>query len=89
MGMNQLSDGVLTGANPQLSDDDVVGIGAAAFGVRARRARDLGSERDRTFLLQGDDGAPVAILKVSNANEDPEVLDMEAALALHVTAVDP
>jgi 4-aminobutyrate aminotransferase-like enzyme/Ser/Thr protein kinase RdoA (MazF antagonist) len=85
-GMNEPVDGVLTGANPQLSPEDAVEIGATAFGVSARTARDLGSERDRTFLLEGEAGA---ILKVSNANEDPEVLDMEAALALHVTAVDP
>ena len=31
----------------------------------------------------------MAILKVSNAAEDPEVLDMEAEVALHVTAADP
>ena len=31
----------------------------------------------------------MAILKVSNASEDPEVLDMEAEAALQVTAADP
>jgi 4-aminobutyrate aminotransferase-like enzyme len=85
--MSEPVDGVLTAANPQLSAADAVAIGATAFGVSARSARDLGSERDRTFLLSGD--GPVAVLKVSNASEDPEVLDMEAALALHVDAVDP
>ncbi len=80
-------DSVLTGATPRLTTADAVEIGATLFGVHARAARDLGSERDRTFLLAGD--APVAILKVSNAAEDPDVLDMEAAVALHVTAVDP
>ena len=80
---------VLTGAIPQLSTADAVEIGATAFGVSARHARDLGSERDRTFLLQDGQQAPVAVLKVSNASEDPEVLDMEAAAALHVNAVDP
>ena len=80
-------DSVLTGATPRLTTADAVEIGATLFGVHARAARDLGSERDRTFLLEGD--GPVAILKVSNAAEDPDVLDMEAAVALHVTAVDP
>ncbi len=80
---------VLTGAIPQLSTADAVEIGATAFGVSARHARDLGSERDRTFLLQDEQQAPVAVLKVSNASEDPEVLDMEAAAALHINAVDP
>jgi 4-aminobutyrate aminotransferase-like enzyme/Ser/Thr protein kinase RdoA (MazF antagonist) len=80
-------DSVLTGSTPDLTSADAVAIGATLFGVHARSARDLGSERDRTFLLEGE--APVAILKVSNASEDPDVLDMEAAVALHVTAVDP
>ena len=75
---------MLTGATPRLTTADAVEIGATLFGVRASAARDLGSERDRTFML--DD---VAILKVSNAAEDPDVLDMEAAAALHVHAVDP
>ncbi|WP_037497979.1 aminotransferase class III-fold pyridoxal phosphate-dependent enzyme [Solirubrobacter soli] len=77
-------DSVLSGATPQLTTADAVAIGASAFGVAATGARDLGSERDRTFAL--DD---IAILKVSNAAEDPEVLDMEAAAALHIHAVDP
>jgi 4-aminobutyrate aminotransferase-like enzyme/Ser/Thr protein kinase RdoA (MazF antagonist) len=78
-------DSVLTGARPRLTTADAVEIGATLFGVDARGARDLGSERDRTFRLEPD----VGILKVSNSSEDPEVLDMEAAVALHVTAVDP
>jgi 4-aminobutyrate aminotransferase-like enzyme len=77
-------DPVLTGATPRLTPADAVEIAAALFGVHARAARDLGSERDRTFRL--DD---VAILKVSNAAESTDVLDMEAAAALHVAAVDP
>ena len=77
-------DSVLSGATPQVSPQDAVAIGASLFGVEADSARDLGSERDRTFLL-GD----AWILKVSNAAEDPEVLDMEAAAALHIAAVDP
>lgn len=80
-------DRVLSGETPRLTETDAVEIGAALFGVRADTAKDLGSERDRTFLLEGD--GPVAILKVSNSAEDPDVLDMEAAAALHVTAVDP
>src|SRR4051794_14639567 len=82
-------DPVLTGAKPRLGSADAVALGATLFGLRAHAARDAGSERDRTFLLEDPGGAPVAVLKVSNAAEDPEVLDMEAAAALHVTAVDP
>src|SRR4051794_40352479 len=82
-------DPVLTGVPPRLSEADAVAIGATTFGVRASAARDLGSERDRTFGLLDDSGRPFAVLKVSNPSEDPAVLDMEAAAALHVTAVDP
>jgi 4-aminobutyrate aminotransferase-like enzyme/Ser/Thr protein kinase RdoA (MazF antagonist) len=59
------------------------------FGVQAAGARDLGSERDRTFALDDAHGAVVAVLKVSNSAEDPDVLDMEAAAALHVSRVAP
>jgi 4-aminobutyrate aminotransferase-like enzyme len=79
-------DPVLTAATPRLTAADAAGLGASVFGVRAAGVRDLGSERDRTFLLEAD---PPAVLKVSNASEEPEVLDMEAAAALHITAVDP
>jgi 4-aminobutyrate aminotransferase-like enzyme/aminoglycoside phosphotransferase (APT) family kinase protein len=80
---------VLSNARPRLSEADAVEIGASQFGVLAVGARDLGSERDRTFALLDGDERPLAVLKVSNPSEDPEVLDMEAAVALHVTAVDP
>src|SRR3978361_270170 len=82
-------DSVLRAAPPRLSPAAAVEIGATTFGVAARAARDLGSERDRTFFLLGHGGDPLAVLKVSNSSEDPAVLDMEAAAALHVTAVDP
>ena len=82
-------DAVLTGATPRLTAADAVDLGATLFGVSACAARDLGSERDRAFVLHDDGEAPVAVLKVSNSAEDPEVLDMEAAAALHVSAVDP
>jgi 4-aminobutyrate aminotransferase-like enzyme/Ser/Thr protein kinase RdoA (MazF antagonist) len=82
-------DTVLSASRPALSDADAVELARACFAVPAAAARDLGSERDRTFALDDGDGAPVAILKVSNASEDPEVLDMEAEVALHVMAADP
>ncbi|MGH2891951.1 MAG: aminotransferase class III-fold pyridoxal phosphate-dependent enzyme [Solirubrobacteraceae bacterium] len=82
-------DTVLRASRPALSDGDAVELAHSCFGVAAAAARDLGSERDRTFALHDADGEPVAILKVSNASEDPEVLDMEAEVALHVIASDP
>jgi hypothetical protein len=44
-------DSVLAGETPQLTTADAVAIGTSAFGVAAASARDLGSERDRTFAL--------------------------------------
>ena len=82
-------DSVLTGARPSVTTGDAVRIAAQMFGIQARAAIDLGSERDRTFALLGSDDQRLAILKVSNPSEDPEVLDMEAEAALHVAAVDP
>ncbi|MCO5315668.1 MAG: aminotransferase class III-fold pyridoxal phosphate-dependent enzyme [Solirubrobacterales bacterium] len=82
-------DEVLTANRPRMDAIDAVRAGVDLFGVGAHAARDLGSERDRTFALDDTDGVPVAILKVSNPSEDPAVLDMEAAAALHVAAVDP
>jgi 4-aminobutyrate aminotransferase-like enzyme/Ser/Thr protein kinase RdoA (MazF antagonist) len=82
-------DPVLRALPPRLSVSDALDVASAAFGLVAAGARDLGSERDRTFALEGPAGRPLAVMKVSNPSEDPFVLDMEAAAALHVTAVDP
>jgi 4-aminobutyrate aminotransferase-like enzyme/Ser/Thr protein kinase RdoA (MazF antagonist) len=82
-------DRVLTADRPGLLTADAVAVAAELFGVVAHGARDLGSERDRAFALDDADGNAVAVLKVSNASEDPAVLDMEAGAALHVAAIDP
>lgn len=82
-------DTVLKASRPALCEGDAIEVARTCFAVTAARARDLGSERDRTFALDDAEGSPVAILKVSNASEDPEVLDMEAEAALHVMAADP
>jgi Ser/Thr protein kinase RdoA (MazF antagonist) len=81
-------DSVLTSTTPRVTTTDAVAIAATAFGVAADAARDLGSERDRTFALLDAGGTAVAVLKVSNAAESADVLAMEAAAALHITAVD-
>jgi 4-aminobutyrate aminotransferase-like enzyme/Ser/Thr protein kinase RdoA (MazF antagonist) len=85
----QLVDQVMTGRPPRLLPGDTIAVARQMFGVAAERARDLGSERDRAFALDDAVGRPVAVMKVSNPAEDPGVLDMEAAAALHVMGVDP
>ena len=42
---------VLASAPPDIALDEAVGIAARTFQVAADAARDLGSERDRTYLL--------------------------------------
>ena len=55
------------------------------FGVHGT-ARDLGSERDATFLIE--DGGSDAVLKISNSGEDEAVLDLEQAAIAHALCVD-
>jgi 4-aminobutyrate aminotransferase-like enzyme/Ser/Thr protein kinase RdoA (MazF antagonist) len=76
-------------ARPRLDVAEAVEVAATVFGVQAADAEDLGSERDRAFLVRDAAGDLLGVLKVSNAAEDAEVLDMEAAAALRVSAVDP
>jgi 4-aminobutyrate aminotransferase-like enzyme/Ser/Thr protein kinase RdoA (MazF antagonist) len=78
--------GVLEATPPRFTPEEVAAIAADLFGL-AGEARDLGSERDQTFLV--DDGAEGGVMKISNLGEDPAVLDFEAAALQHVARVDP
>src|SRR4026208_965932 len=82
-------DRVLAVARPAFDAASVVDIARRTFGVEAAAARDLGSERDQTFLLLDADDAPLAVLKLSNAAEDPATLDMEALAVPHAHRGDP
>ena len=82
-------DRVLAVARPAFDTDDAVGIARRTFDVDAGSAQDLGSERDQAFLLLDAGARPIAVMKVSNAAEDPATLDMEALAVLHANRVDP
>ena len=82
-------DPVLAAARPSFEAAEVIDIARRTFDVDADGARDLGSERDQTFLLLDRDAAPLAVMKVSNAAEDPATLDMEALGVIHASRVDP
>ncbi|MEO6206358.1 MAG: aminotransferase class III-fold pyridoxal phosphate-dependent enzyme [Candidatus Limnocylindrales bacterium] len=82
-------DPVLASARPTFDEQAVLGIATATFGLRATAARNLGSERDQTFLLFDDGATPTAVMKLSNAADDPATLDMEALAVLHAKRVDP
>ena len=62
-------------------------LAAELFGLRGT-ASPVGSERDQGFMIHGA-GGPLGVLKISNASEDPAIVDMETAAALHVCAADP
>ena len=81
-------DRVLAVARPAFDAETVVDIARRTFDVDAATARDLGSERDQTFLLLDRADTPLAVLKLSNAAEDPATLDMEALAVLHAQRVD-
>ena len=73
---------VLEASPPRFSADEVAAIAGDLFGIGGE-ARDLGSERDQTFLI-GD-----SVVKISNTGEDAAVLDLEASALLHIARVDP
>ncbi|HEY1567584.1 MAG TPA: hypothetical protein VGF68_11230, partial [Solirubrobacteraceae bacterium] len=76
---------VLEATPPRFTTDDVARIAAELFGVEGR-ARNLGSERDQTFLVEGADDA--GVVKISNLGERPDTLDLEAEAILHIGRVD-
>lgn len=82
-------DAVLQAPPPRYSTQEACAIARVTHGLVAADARNLGSERDQTFLLLDEQGAGLAVVKVSNPAEDPATLDMEALVALHAVRADP
>jgi 4-aminobutyrate aminotransferase-like enzyme/Ser/Thr protein kinase RdoA (MazF antagonist) len=77
---------VLETTPPRFTPEEAAGIASEVFGLEGT-ARDLGSERDQTFLIEN--GGEGAILKISNSGEDAAVLDLEREAIHHVARVDP
>ena len=80
-----LVDRVLTAPPPKFSLEEAAAVARDVFGVEGT-AVSVGSERDQTFLIQGD---RPTVLKISNAAEDPAQLDLEALAAQRIAQVDP
>ncbi len=78
-------DRVLTAAPPTFTEDEAAHLARELFGVSGAAVA-VASERDQTFLIDGD---RPAVLKISNAAEDPAQLDLEALAAQRVAQVDP
>ena len=85
--MNQI-DPVLTAVPPTFTGAQAAELASQCFGLDADSGESLGSERDQTFLLSCG-AEPVGVLKVSNAAESTETLDMEALVVSHLARVDP
>jgi 4-aminobutyrate aminotransferase-like enzyme/Ser/Thr protein kinase RdoA (MazF antagonist) len=73
---------VLETSPPRFTAEEVAAIAGDLFDLHGE-VRDLGSERDQTFLV-GE-----RVLKISNTGEDPAVLDLEAKALAHIARVDP
>lgn len=80
--------GVLTADPPRFDEDGVARVAGEVFGYEGTVERRFESERDQNFQLRGADGGR-RILKVSNAGERADVLDMEVGAALHARRADP
>ena len=77
----------ITFALPAFTDGDARTIGLRHYGLDAA-ASPLPSERDRNFLLTTA-GGDRYVLKISNAEEDPRVIDLQNAALLHLATVAP
>jgi 4-aminobutyrate aminotransferase-like enzyme/Ser/Thr protein kinase RdoA (MazF antagonist) len=80
------TESVLEAPPPRFTAEEIAAIAGELFGLRGQ-ARDLGSERDQTFLI--DDGGRGGVLKISNLGEDGDVLDLEARAIEYISRVDP
>jgi 4-aminobutyrate aminotransferase-like enzyme/Ser/Thr protein kinase RdoA (MazF antagonist) len=78
--------GVLETESPRVAAEEAARVAAREFGL-VGAAVELGSERDQIFRIEAD--GPRGVLKISNAAEDPGVLDMETLAALHAARADP
>ena len=78
-------DRVLTAPLPSFSEEEAAVLARELFGIDGV-AKAVASERDQAFLI---DGERPAVLKLSNAAEDPAQLDFEALAAQRVAQVDP
>jgi 4-aminobutyrate aminotransferase-like enzyme/Ser/Thr protein kinase RdoA (MazF antagonist) len=78
---------VLEGVPPSVDLDAAARLAADLFGVDGD-VTSLGSERDQNFRVT-DARGDAFVLKISNADEDPSVVEMENETVLHIARTDP
>jgi 4-aminobutyrate aminotransferase-like enzyme/Ser/Thr protein kinase RdoA (MazF antagonist) len=79
--------GVLHADPPSLTPERAEQVALTLFGVRGS-ASPLVSERDQNFRID-EPGGGRWVLKVSNAAEEPGVIEMEVAAVEHIAEQDP
>ena len=72
---------------PRLAVDDAAEIADTLFGIEGD-VSPLYSERDQNFRVRPANGEGV-VLKVSNTDEDPDVVDFHSQVLLHIERRDP
>ncbi len=70
---------------PSFNPEEALDIVRGEFGVAAETAAPLPSERDQNFLVQEGEPGRRYVLKVSQAAEDPKVLDLQNRMLEHLT----
>jgi Ser/Thr protein kinase RdoA (MazF antagonist) len=73
---------------PNLLAAEAAEIARQEFGLLGE-ARRLHSERDANFHLRPAGGGPGHILKIANAVEEPDVVDLQTASLRHIARMDP
>ncbi|NNE06274.1 MAG: phosphotransferase [Xanthomonadales bacterium] len=80
-------DPLLTSDPPGFSTTEAQQIAKLRFGIEGQ-ASPLWSERDQNFRLQTA-GKNQFVLKIANAQEDPQVIDFQQQALQHIAATDP
>ncbi len=73
---------------PELTAAEAAEIARREFGLTGE-AKQLYSERDANFHLRPAGGGPGHVLKIANAVEDPDVIDLQTASLRHIARADP
>lgn len=72
---------------PAFEEEEVRRLAAEHFGLEGD-LKPLVSERDQNFRVHQVDGSQY-VLKIANADEDPNVVDLQVQALLHVEKADP
>ncbi len=69
---------------PDFSPDQALRIAETHFGVSASEAGPLPSDRDQNFVITDEETGRKCVLKLSQAEEDPQVLDLQNRMLEHL-----